>query len=330
MLSAYVFPYLFFLLKILTIVVAIALMIIVIAAVASREKEKTKGKLIIKNLNKKYLDFKQSIQENLSGKKAKKLLKKEKKEKIKKEKNAQDKKRLFVLNFCGDVRASDVHALSESINAVLLAADFQKDQVLLQLESPGGMVHAYGLAAMQLQRLRDAHIHLTIAVDKVAASGGYMMACVANKIIAAPFAIMGSIGVIAQLPNFNRFLKSKSIDFEQIKAGQYKRTLSVFGENTKEGREKVQEEVNETQVLFKEFIHTHRPQIDLEKTATGEHWFAKKAIELNLVDELMLSDDFILKACDEYDIYSVEYKLKKGFMQKFGLGVENTLAEWMR
>jgi len=225
------------------------------------------------------------------------------------------------------MRATDLYALSEAINAVLLAANPKKDQVLLRLESQGGMVHAYGLAAVQLQRLRDAKIYLTVVVDKVAASGGYMMACVANKILAAPFAVIGSIGVIAQLPNFNRFLKSKAIDFEQIKAGQYKRTLSLFGENTEEGRQKMQDEVNETQLLFKEFVHANRPQIDLEKVATGEHWFAKQAIDLKLVDALIVSDDFILNACDEYNVYALEYKLKKGFMQKFGLSIENT---WLR
>ena len=183
--------------------------------------------------------------------------------------------RVFVLNFDGDWKASAVNLFREEITAILCVAKPQ-DEVVVRLESSGGVVHGYGLAASELQRIKDHHIPLTIAVDKVAASGGYMMACVADKILAAPFAIIGSIGVLAQLPNFHRFLKKHDVDFEQITAGQYKRTLSLFGENTSDGRKKFQTEINEAHQLFKQFITEHRPQIDIDKLATGEYWFGQK------------------------------------------------------
>ena len=109
---------------------------------------------------------------------------------------------------------------------------------------------AYGLAASQMQRIRDKKLKLTVCVDKVAASGGYMMAVVADKIIAAPFAVLGSIGVLAQVPNFHRLLKKHDVDFEMLTAGKYKRTLTMFGENTDKGREKFQEDIEDTHVLF--------------------------------------------------------------------------------
>ena len=108
------------------------------------------------------------------------------------------KPRVYVLDFKGSMDAHEVASLREEVTAVLAVATPQ-DQVVVRLESPGGVVHGYGLAASQLQRLREKQIPLTVAVDKVAASGGYMMACVADKIVAAPFSIIGSIGVVARI-----------------------------------------------------------------------------------------------------------------------------------
>jgi len=192
----------------------------------------------------------------------------------------------------------------------------------LSIESPGGMVHSYGLASSQLKRLRDNDINLTIAVDKVAASGGYMMACVANKIVAAPFAIIGSIGVIAQLPNFNKVLRKMDVDFEQHTAGEYKRTLTVFGENTDEDREKFREELEDTHQLFKAFITENRPELDIEAVATGEHWFGTRAIEKGLVDEISTSDDLIIKAVKDSEVFEVSYEIPKTLSEKIGLNME--------
>ncbi|EGT4320253.1 protease SohB, partial [Cronobacter sakazakii] len=186
-----------------------------------------------------------------------------------------------------------------------------------RLESPGGVVHGYGLAASQLQRLRERQIPLTIAVDKVAASGGYMMACVANNIVAAPFAIIGSIGVVAQIPNFNRLLKRNDIDIELHTAGQYKRTLTLLGENTEEGREKFREDLNETHHLFKEFVHSMRPSLDIDAVATGEHWYGVQAKEKGLVDEISTSDDLIIARMAEREVVSLRYMQRKRLMDRF-------------
>ncbi len=184
------------------------------------------------------------------------------------------------------------------------------------MDSPGGVVNAYGLAAAQIQRLKDANLKLIIAVDKVAASGGYMLACLANHLIAAPFSIIGSIGVIAQLPNFHRWLDKKEIDFEQILAGQYKRTLTLFGKNTLEGRAKLQEEVEETHQLFKDHIVQNRSQVNIDQVATGEHWYGTQALKFGLVDEIKTSDDFLLAARNDYDLYQIKYEIKKSFSHR--------------
>ena len=204
----------------------------------------------------------------------------------------------------------------------------ESDEVLVRLENPGGMVHEHGLAASQLMRLRERGIKLTVAVDKVAASGGYLMACVADRIIAAPFAIVGSIGVLAQIPNFHRFLKDRGVDFEQITAGRFKRTLTLFGENTEEGRHKLKEELEDVHELFRDQIAEHRPDVNMERVATGEHWYAIRARELDLVDELSTSDDFLLEAIKTRDVYRVRYRRKKTFAERLMGGVESALGRW--
>ena len=223
---------------------------------------------------------------------------------------------LYVLDFKGSIDAHEVSALREEVTAVLAVAK-PADEVLVRLESPGGVVHGYGLAASQLQRLRERQIPLTIAVDKVAASGGYMMACVANNIVAAPFAIIGSIGVVAQVPNFNRLLKRNDIDIELHTAGQYKRTLTLLGENTEEGRKKFREDLNETHHLFKEFVHSMRPSLDIDAVATGEHWYGVQAKEKGLVDEISTSDDLIIARMAEREVVSLRYMQRKRLMDRF-------------
>lgn len=326
-----------FLAKISTVVIAILLLIAGIVAIAAKEKEKEKGALHINKLNEKYDDIKESLdQETLSkevlkaDKKAAKAEKKKKKQKKKsKKKNTETKNRLFVINFIGDIKASAVNSLREEVTAILLTAK-PNDEVLLRLESPGGLVNAYGLAASQLTRLKAQNIRLTIAVDKVAASGGYMMACIADKIIAAPFSVIGSIGVIAQLPNFHKLLQKKHIDFEQHTAGQFKRTLTMFGKNTSKGREKFIEEIEDCHELFKTFINEHRPRVNLDKVATGEHWFASRAKDLDLVDELQTSDDYLLTTKNHFDLYEVQYKIKKPLTKRCSMGMQAIVEKLTR
>lgn len=313
--------YLLFAAKAITIIIAILLVFAGILVIASKGKSQTKEQLKIKKLNEKYAELQNTLREGvLTSAELKKLLKAEKKAKKQQDKvlalTEASRKRVFVLTFLGDVRASAVKSLREEITAILTIAT-GADEVVLRLESPGGMVHAYGLAASQLQRIRKQHIPLTVIIDKVAASGGYMMAAVGNRILAAPFAVVGSIGVVAQMPNFNRLLKKNNIEFEQITAGQYKRTLTLFGENTRQGRQKFQQEVDEVHDLFKSFVLENRPLLNIETVATGEHWYGSQALTYHLIDEIMTSDDYLLTASKQADIYEVSYSPKKTWLEKF-------------
>jgi serine protease SohB len=242
-----------------------------------------------------------------------------------KENHAADAKpRVFVLDFKGDLKASAVSQLRREITAVLSMAR-DSDEVVVRVESGGGMVHAYGLASSQLQRIRQKGINLTVCVDKVAASGGYMMACVANKVLAAPFAILGSIGVVAQMPNFNRWLKKNDVDFEMITAGEYKRTLTILGENTDKGRQKFIEEIEDLHLLFKDFVSQNRPGLDIKQVATGEAWFGQRALDLSLVDELMTSDEYIAKACEVSDVFEVKYVERKPLPERLGIVLQESM-----
>lgn len=309
-----------FLLKAVTLVASILIMVAGATAIASKAKEKAKDKLNVRSLREKFEDMAEIMSDTILGKKAFKNFEAQQKEKFKtrkKELNASDTplKRIFVVNFHGDIQASAVRGLREEVTAILTVANSQ-DEVLIRIESGGGTPHGYGLAASQLERIKQRGIPLVAAVDKVAASGGYLMASVADRIIAAPFAIIGSVGVIAQLPNFHRLLKKHNIDYEQISAGEYKRTLTVFGENTKKGREKFQEQVEELHEIFKGAITRHRPFVNISEIATGETWLGTRAIELKLVDELMTSDDYLLNANDHADLFEISYTRKKSMGEK--------------
>ena len=220
------------------------------------------------------------------------------------------KDRTFVIHFDGDTAASGVDFLSVEISAVLTMAG-ANDEVVICLESPGGMVHSYGLAASQMMRIRNKGIPLTAIVDRVAASGGYLMAAVANKILAAPFAVIGSIGVVAQIPNLHRLLKKNDVDVEVLTAGKYKRTLTLLGENTDEGREKFREELEDVHALFQEFVAENRPELDIEAVATGEAWYGKRALELKLVDGLATSDEYLIELCETRDVFEVTWEETK-------------------
>jgi len=317
----FLYEYGMFLAKAVTIVVAIVAVIIVVLASTVKHKS-DKGELRITNLSEELEELKHSLKEELLTKKQFKAYEKQLKtdEKAKEKAAEEDHKgKVFVIDFKGSIDAAEVASLREEISAILTIAE-KDDEVIVNVESGGGMVHGYGLASSQLDRLRQAEIRLTICVDKVAASGGYMMACVANKIYAAPFAIVGSIGVVAQLPNFNRLLKKHEIDYEQHTAGDFKRTLTVFGENTDEGRQKFQQELEETHELFKAFVTKYRPQLDLAKVATGEHWYGQQAIELGLIDAISTSDDVLMQLASERTVYKLRYQVRKKLADKIAHG----------
>lgn len=291
-------------------VIAIIILLFVIRKFIKR-KQLQNGHLQLIHLGKKYREMKNDMLLAISHHKHDRWKKVKDKLSIlkycsRKQELNQHQYKIYVIDFKGSMDAKEVHCLREEISAILLVAT-NNDQVLLRLESAGGLVHSYGLAASQLQRLRNKGIFLTVAVDKIAASGGYMMACVANHIIAAPFAVIGSIGVVAQIPNFHRLLKRNDIDIELHTAGEYKRTLTLFGENNDRGRQKLIEELQATHQLFKNFIHDMRPTLDIDSVATGEHWFGTQALEKNLIDEIGTSDEFILQKKDQYELIAVRY-----------------------
>lgn len=323
-----------------TATVVIAILSILIFILSQRRKLSiVAGRLSVKDISQEYEQIKDDIlmssMDELEAKQYTKDLKKQKKLEKKqaklavKQKQKQDKSsnqaagvkpKLFVLSFNGSMDAHEVEELRQEITAVL-AIIKPEDQVVIKLESPGGVVHGYGLAASQLLRFRTRNIPFTAVVDKVAASGGYMMACTANKIVAAPFAIVGSIGVVAQIPNFNRLLKKHDVDIELQTAGEYKRTLTMFGENTDEGRQKFKQELEETHLLFKDFVKEYRPNVDIELVATGEHWFAAQAKDKGLVDEISTSDDFILSHLDTHKIISVSFQRKQKLSERISKNV---------
>lgn len=344
------FDYGLFAAKLATFVIAILVVVLVSVFATRRVKKSRKGHIETTKINDEIdamriaLDagvsdpdtFKLHIKQKhrvkkLERKARRKALKQAAKGDTVGETEADVKPRVFVLDFEGDLRALAVAHLRREITAVLSMAQ-ASDEVLVRLESHGGMVHAYGLASSQLQRIKEHGIGLTVCVDKVAASGGYMMACVANKILAAPFAILGSIGVLAQLPNFNRLLKKHDIDFELITAGEYKRTLTILGENTEKGREKFIEEIEDIHLLFKEFVTQHRPKLEIDRVATGESWFGQRALDLSLVDELTTSDEYITKACEASDVFEVKYVYKKPLPERLGIvlqdAVDGLLMRW--
>ncbi len=316
----------------ISLVLGILVLVAGIIALSSKDKNKEKGTLIVKKMNEQFKHTIDTIQHitltKTQLKKAQKLEHKQNKKLKVTDKTTAPK--LFVIDFYGDIKASAVSSFRECITAILLTAKPQQDQILVRLESPGGTVNGYGLAASQLQRLRNANFNVTIAVDKVAASGGYMMACIGNTILSAPFAIIGSIGVVFQLPNFHRFLEKKAIDFEQLTAGDYKRTLTIFGENTKKDREKTQEDLNEIHDLFKKHILAHRSQVDIKQVATGEYWYGTRALELKLVDELKTSDDFILERNTQMDIYFIDYRIKERLGKKLAHSLSHLYAKLLQ
>ncbi len=319
--------YALFLAKIVTIVALVVLLVGAATAFSRRHRGPERGHLEITSLNGKYEEMSRSLAEALLSREETRQRRKEEKRHKREERKRRKRelrrgeppagrKRLFVLGFEGDIHASGVARLREEISAVLTLAG-PDDEVLVRVESGGGVVHGYGLAASQLQRIRAQGVPLTVAVDRIAASGGYLMACVADKLIAAPFSIIGSIGVMAQVPNFNRLLKRHDIDFEQLSAGEYKRTLTLFGENTDKGRRKLQQELEEIHGLFKGFIERQRAgRLEVDKVSTGEHWLGSRALELGLVDELTTSDDYIMAALQDADVIEVSYVIRHGLRER--------------
>ncbi len=314
-----------FLAKTVTLVVAIVVVLVTAAALRSKGRRRSAGQLQVSKLNDFYKGLRERLEQSLLDKDQLKTLRKQQAKSEKKHKKQHESKsRVFVLDFNGDIKASATESLRHEITALLSLAT-PRDEVVLRLESGGGMVHSYGLASSQLARLRQAGVPLTVCIDKVAASGGYMMACIGDKIISAPFAFLGSIGVVAQLPNVNKLLKKHDIDFEVLTAGEYKRTLTVFGENTEKGREKFQQDLDITHHLFKNFVSQYRPQLAIDEVATGEVWLGVAALDKHLVDELKTSDEYLAERAKQAELFHLHYAERKSLQERVGLAASSSL-----
>ncbi|HSD68913.1 MAG TPA: protease SohB [Woeseiaceae bacterium] len=313
-----------FVLKTVTLVAAF---VVIVGTVAAAGKRAMHEGLEVEDLNSKYRSLAKALKRIVLKKSEQKADAKADKARRKAESKATGKRpRGFVIDFKGDLKASAAASLREEVSAILEIASAD-DQVIVRLENYGGIVHEHGLAASQLARIRDKGIPLIVAVDKVAASGGYLMACVASRIIAAPFAILGSIGVIAQIPNFNRMLDSHGVDFEQITAGPYKRNVTIFGKNTDEDRARLKEQLEDVHELFKAAVSKYRPALDLQKVATGEHWYGTRALELGLVDELRTSDELLAGLAPDRDLFRVNFRIRQPLPKRLMANVDGLLEK---
>ena len=348
----FLYEYGLFLAKVVTFCVAAVVVIgFLVMAGQNRRQLSKAGHIEVRNLNEEFEDMTDTLDHAMMDKFQFKQLRKsqEKADKLQTKQDKADakkqakqikaegssglgeealpatKKRTFVLDFDGDVKASAVEFLRHEISAIISVAKVT-DEIIMRLDSSGGMVHTYGLAASQLGRINTANIPITICVDQIAASGGYMMACMANHITAAPFALVGSIGVVAEVPNVHRLLKKHSIDVEVLTAGEHKRSLTIMGENTRKGRDKFVEDLQQTHGLFKSWVKQQRPQLDLEQVANGDVWYGQQAIDLGLVDAVGTSDEVLQQAVKDSDVLLIEYVAKKTMGEKFGIAAATSLS----
>ncbi len=346
----YFIEYCLFLAKVVTLAAIFILVIGAMIAIGGRgRREAGRGAISVVQLNDELDDMRDAMKKVVydkdtfkqEQKQERKRHKDEEKERKKTRKSLQsdsaidphEKKRVYVIDFNGDIQASEVESLREEITAILSLATPQ-DEVIVRLESPGGMVHAYGLAASQLSRIKERGIPLTVCVDMVAASGGYMMACLADRLVAAPFAILGSIGVLVQMPNFHRLLRKHEVDYETISAGEFKTTLTTFGEITQRGRDKVKEDVEEMHAIFKDWVKQHRPAVEIDGIATGETWIGLQAAERNMIDDVITSDEYIIRACDTADVFAVRFEIRRTIGDKLGAAIhttiDKTVLSWLK
>lgn len=317
---------LLFVAKSLVALVVLTLAVIVIAR-AARGGGTSRGRLRITRLNDRIGGLEASLRLPRLGKKEQKAWLK-KREAAETALEQSGRPATFVVDFKGDLQASAVEDLRETVSAII-AGHREGDEVLLRIESPGGTVHGYGLAASQLARLRAAGLRVVACVDKVAASGGYMMACESDEVVAAPFAIVGSIGVVASVPNLHRLLEKYGVDYEEMTAGEHKRTVSMFGKIEPEGREKFLEQLAEIHNLFRDHVLRNRPAAKAELISTGEHWPASRAVELGLVDRIATSDDEVMRRVKEREVYEVRYRRPRSWQSRMGRAAAMQLLGWL-
>ena len=322
-----------FALKAALIVAALAGFVALVALIAGRRRGEAEGapRLIARSLDERYEAMADALNARLIDKKALKALVNARRKATKAAEKSGARvlaKRVFVLDFKGDIRARAARRLANEIDAVLTVARPEADEVVLKIESPGGTITGYGLAAAEVMRLKAHKIKVTACVDQVAASGGYLMACAADRIVAAPFAVVGSIGVVAQVPNLHRLLKKNDVDYEEITAGEFKRSVSVFAKITPAGREHFRGKLDAAHEAFKRFVQQCRPGLDIDKVGDGDMWLASEGLGLGLVDALMTSDELLFAARGEARLYEIAVEQRKSLLQQLagGLGAGGVAA----
>ena len=311
-----------FALKALLIVIALGALAALVAFLArsARGARPERSRLAVRSLDERYDAMRDALEAETLDAKQRRALAKARAKAAKAARRARaagaPDKRVYVLSFKGDLRASAAKRLGTEIDALLAVARPETDEVALRLESGGGTVTGYGLAAAEILRLRERKVKTTVCVDQVAASGGYLMACAADRIVAAPFAIVGSIGVVAQIPNLHRLLKKNEIDYEEMTAGEFKRSVSVLGEITPAGREHFRGKLDATHEAFKRFVKERRPALDIERVGDGDVWLGSEALGLGLIDAIMTSDELLFSARESARLFEVAVEARKSPLQQ--------------
>ena len=145
-----------------------------------------------------------------------------------------------------------------------------------------------------------------------------MMAVVADRIVASRLAVIGSIGVVGQVPNVHRLLKRFDIDVLEMTAGTNKRPVSLIGPLTDQGIETFKKQLSDTHRLFRDHVHRFRPQLDIEAVSNGDIWHGVDALTHGLIDEIATSDEMIDRARHEgdLDVFSIRWRQAKNLRER--------------
>jgi len=174
------------------------------------------------------------------------------------------------------------------------AADSSVKAVVLRINSPGGTVTASDMIYKQVKRIRkgtdrQAGKPVVAMMMDVGASGGYYIACGADRIVAEPTTITGSIGVVMHVLNIKGLFDKLGISAETIKSGQMKDAGSLFRKLTEQEQKVFQDIIDEFYGRFIEVVKTGRPEMPEEKIkeiADGRVFSGQQAKELGLIDNL--------------------------------------------
>jgi serine protease SohB len=237
---------------------------------------------------------------------------------------------IAVVSFDGDVRATKRKIVSALIDELIVNKDKLSEAVVV-VNSPGGSVAEYGLLYAEMERIRAAGISLTVCIDTYAASGGYLMSLPANRIVAAPFAFVGSVGVVAYSPNIHRLLKKHDIEPRLFTAGEFKRTVTLIGDDDEEAKQHFQHQLESLHGLFLAAVKKYRTGANFEKIGTGDHWTAEESQtqNLGLVDHIATSREYLLKLNADRDLVHLSQKkhMLEGGLGRFAAQLSEELVD---